>query len=100
MSHEKLYFYLITIIWSYIIAIIGPIVFLEQINPDGSGVPIFEFFFSNFFFLTTYIFNDQTPIEVFITNMFSTLIIGIIMSWIITKLAVKKEYSNKDGITK
>ncbi len=100
MSHEKLYFYLITIIWAYIIAIIGPIVFLGQLNPDGSGMPIFEFFFSNFFFLSTYIFNDQTAVEIFITNMFSTLIIGIIMSWAITRLAVKKEYTNKDSVIK
>lgn len=95
MSQEKLFFYIITIIWCYIIAIIGPIILLGEVNPDGSGKAVFEFFFANFFFLSTYVFTEQTAIECFIINMFSTLIIGIILSWLITKLAVKKEYTEK-----
>lgn len=100
MSQEKLYFYIITIIWSYIIALIGPMLFLGRVNPDGNGRAIAEFFFSNFFFLSTYILTGRTEIETFIINMCSTLIIGIIMSWIITKLAVQKEYANREKTEK
>ncbi len=95
MSREKLYFYIITIIWTYIIAIAGPIILLGEVNPDGSGKRIIEFFFENFFFLTTYIFTGRDGIEVFIINMSSTLLIGIILSWLITRIAVEKEYTKK-----
>ncbi len=95
MSREKLYFYIITIIWTYIIAIAGPIILLGEVNPGGSGKRVFEFFFENFFFLTTYIFTERGDKETFIINMSSTLLIGLILSWIITRIAVEKEYTRK-----
>ncbi len=92
MSHEKIFFYIITIIWAYIIAIAGPIFLLGQVNPDGTGAAEYELFFSLYFFLSTFFLTARSGIELFIINMFSTLLLGIAMSWIITKIAVKKEY--------
>ena len=97
MSQEKLYFYIITLIWAYIIAIIGPILFLGEVIPAGSGHAAIEFLFRNFFFLTTYVFTAETAIATFIINMCSTFIIGIISGWIITRLAVKKEYTRQNS---
>lgn len=95
MSKAKIYIYIITVLWSYIIALLGPVLFTGKINPAESNNVFAKLFYTNYFFITSYIVSAESEYEIFLYNMLSTLIVSLVLSYIITKVAVEKKYQTK-----